>query len=510
MNKLWMIAACTAVMLAACTPDEPPPEAEGSGDAVEAPAVTNRIDIPAAVIQNLGITFAKVERRRVEQTLRAPGSFESPPDARLEYHTMLPGRVTVLVKQYQLVEVGTPLFSLEAPEWRHMQDGLATASGELSVLRTNREVLVAERDAAVAGLDAFPARFEALANLKSASQTHVARLQDARDSWQARVTELEELQKQGVGKASDLADARGSLKDAASSVAEEEEKLAELAERRVNLETEKKERELLLPAFDKRLAATDQQITNAEAAFQRGLRSAAGVLGIAPDQLVTDDAWRTFDTITITATGAGTVNHVRASSGAWVPENTEIVSTLDLSILRFRARGMQADLGLLKDGLLARVIAPQGGTLNDSAPAEGVLHLPTEADPDERMLDLLVTIENPPAWARPGVSAEVEIVWDSTAEPMLALPNRAIVSDGLDKIFFVRDFRDPSKVIRTVSLLGISDGRWTVVDSGVMEGSEVVIEGVYELKLTGAGKTEVEGHFHADGTFHAGSHSGDE
>jgi hypothetical protein len=31
-----------------------------------------------------------------------------------------------------------------------------------------------------------------------------------------------------------------------------------------------------------------------------------------------------------------------------------------------------------------------------------------------------------------------------------------------------------------------------------------VLDGVYELKLTGAGKAMGEGHFHADGTFHAG------
>jgi hypothetical protein len=35
------------------------------------------------------------------------------------------------------------------------------------------------------------------------------------------------------------------------------------------------------------------------------------------------------------------------------------------------------------------------------------------------------------------------------------------------------------------------------------EGDEVVLDGVFELNLTGAGKPQGRGHFHADGTWHA-------
>jgi hypothetical protein len=51
--------------------------------------------------------------------------------------------------------------------------------------------------------------------------------------------------------------------------------------------------------------------------------------------------------------------------------------------------------------------------------------------------------------------------------------------------------------------LGVSDGKWVVVKSGVKEGDEVVLDGVYELKLAGGGKPMGGGHFHADGAFHA-------
>ena len=60
-------------------------------------------------------------------------------------------------------------------------------------------------------------------------------------------------------------------------------------------------------------------------------------------------------------------------------------------------------------------------------------------------------------------------------------------------------------MIRTVADLGVSDGRWVAVNSGVKVGDEVVVEGVYELKLVAAagGGPRGGGHFHADGTWHA-------
>ena len=78
-----------------------------------------------------------------------------------------------------------------------------------------------------------------------------------------------------------------------------------------------------------------------------------------------------------------------------------------------------------------------------------------------------------------------------------------MIQDGLKKIFFRRDPKDPEKVIRLEADLGINDGRWVVVKSGVREGDEVVLDGVYQLMIATSGGVEKGGHFHADGTFHA-------
>src|SRR5947207_2827507 len=120
MRKLYPVAVLALIAGACARPTEPPPAAP----VLTAPVVTNRIDIPQTVRQNLGITFARVERRHVAQTLRVPGRFEARPDANMEVHAPVAGRINVEISQYQVVEKGTLLFSLDSPQWRQVQNEL--------------------------------------------------------------------------------------------------------------------------------------------------------------------------------------------------------------------------------------------------------------------------------------------------------------------------------------------------------------------------------------------------
>ena len=65
------------MLLSGCVQE--PPQSTGPDQAEAGSADTNRIDIPATVRSNLGITFASVERRRVDSTIRVPGAFELQP-----------------------------------------------------------------------------------------------------------------------------------------------------------------------------------------------------------------------------------------------------------------------------------------------------------------------------------------------------------------------------------------------------------------------------------------------
>src|SRR4051812_32725092 len=113
----WMVwAAVVLVLVGGCKrgPEGGRAEAGHGAAASAAPVPTNRIDIPPAVQQNLGITFAKAEQRRVASTIRVPGRFELMPSARREYRVGLAGRVEILVKHLERVEAGAVLYRLDS------------------------------------------------------------------------------------------------------------------------------------------------------------------------------------------------------------------------------------------------------------------------------------------------------------------------------------------------------------------------------------------------------------
>jgi hypothetical protein len=192
------------------------------------------------------------------------------------------------------------------------------------------------------------------------------------------------------------------------------------------------------------------------------------------------------------------------ATGGWVEAHELVVSTVEPSLVRFRARALQSDAGQLRDGLPAR-LTPAGARGTAEAVA-GALQLGTEGDPQKRTLDLFVVPSAPAAFARPGLAGTVEIERSATARPELAIPRAAVLPDGLVRVFFRRDPANPDKVIRVEADLGADDGRWVEVKSGLVDGDEVVTAGAYELVLASSGSAPKGGHFHADGTWHADDH----
>ena len=124
MNRICLVVASLALSLTACRNDAAAEDGHTHAGAAAAAVPTNRIEIPPTVRNNLGITFAPVEVRQVERTIRVPGSFELSPEARREYRTMASGRVELHVAQYEDVEPGHAVYTLDSPEWRELQQRL--------------------------------------------------------------------------------------------------------------------------------------------------------------------------------------------------------------------------------------------------------------------------------------------------------------------------------------------------------------------------------------------------
>jgi multidrug resistance efflux pump len=426
----------------------------------EAASPTNRIDVPLSVRQNLGITFATVERRAVADTVRYPGVFELKSAARHQYVAPAGGRVEVMVEDYQLVESGDPLFRIHSPLWSRVK---------------------ASMNEALLSADAMRERL-------AAHERHHQALREKLSFWRERLTQLEELIQAGGGQQAQLADARQNIASTEAEIAEAEEK----------------HQELIMEAIPF-LGADGAGESNPT--FDVALNEARALLGLSEDELLKEadgrPRWRTIESLEVVATNDGTVEPIRITSGALVDDKSLVVTVTDPSQLRFRAKALQSDLAKLQPGSAVRVVPlPE----NSEEPLSGTLAFGLEADTAQRTVDLIINLQDivSTTWARPDVAGIAEVVVQGGGAMELAIPQRTVITDGLQRVLFRRAPDNPNQVIRLEADAGVSDGQWVEILSGLAEGDEVVLGGIYELMLGSStdGTRQEGGHFHGDGTFH--------
>lgn len=438
-------------LLAACAPAPDAPDDAGAADPAPAPPATptNRIAVPPTVRRNLGVTFATVELRHVARTLRVPGAFELQPLARHEYRMALPGHVRLLVDQYERVEPGQPLFRFRSPAWPELQHEIIAAEQAMDVARAEIDV-------------------------------GRARLQEAE-----RRAEL----------------ARGRI-----------ELLAQVDVRRADLELEASEIEASLARLRAEVVLAQTHLANAERTREHALVRASAASSLPVAELVRDvdvdgrrvPAYETVDWIEVHAVESGVVEALAVTDGAFVEPPAAVLATVDPALVRFRALALQADLPRLAAAGAVRIVPPETPGIPIDDAVEASLATGLEAHPEQRTLALLATPKELASWIRPGVAAFLEIEVASSDGPSLAVPRSCVVQDGLVHVVFRRDPADPNTVIRIEADMGVDDGRWVVLHSGVMRGDELVLDGAYELKLAAqpGGAAPAGGHVHADGTFH--------
>lgn len=447
-RALFCAALCVA--LAACgdkaAVDADPYAAE---HAEQAAAPTNRVDIPDAVRRNLGVTFAKVESRNVARTLRVPGRFESLPTAHREYRAPLGGRIEILVAQYDRVAAGTPLYRVDAPAWRALEEEIVAVN----------------------------AKVQSMPPLRQAHRVHEESLAEKVELWRKRLEQLEALELAGGGSAQQMTEARIEL---TSTKAE----LADVMEKDAILEA-------------------DEQRAQAELRALRARREAIlASCGCGSDPV---SAQGEAQQLVVCAVADGVIEDLGVTQGGLAEQGARVVTVMQPEKIRFRAHALQGDLARIRDGLAARIAPAGAASLASTASMSGTLAIAPEADPASRTIDLLVAPDALAPWARAGVAGSLEVTLEGGSEE-LAIPLGCVVRDGNKAIVFRRDPKNPDKAIRLEADLGVDDGRWITVMSGVREGDEIVLAGNYQLMLATSGSAPKGGHFHSDGTWHADDH----
>jgi len=455
----WGVLACLA--LTACDAPEDKPTGGGTADA---PPPSNRIDIPEAVRQNLGIEFVTVERRNITSTLRLPAQVELLPSATQHYRAPLGGRVSLKVDPLQKVAPGDLLYTLDSHEWRDLQRELGSVTNKLTVTE---------------------AQLKSMTPLQRACEEHEASLREALAVTADYVASLERAESNVGGQGAKLKTAKVEQSRLSAQIAEASEK-----------HTQTQTRITELTAM---LASQREQIDLL-------VSGAAATLGIDKNKLLADQdgkaGWRSIATVEVRAAQHGIVDEIAVANGNLVTGYGAVLTTIDPSRIRCHARALQSDITELQDGLDAWIVPAGKSKAADRVAAK--VQLGPAGDPTTRTLDLFVTpTDEDLRFVRPGLAVFVEVITKKSGGDELSIPLSCVLPDGLDRVFFRRDPRNKDKVIRIVGDFGHEDGKWIEVRSGITDGDQIVAAGAFELVLASSNQTPKGGHFHADGTWHA-------
>ena len=457
---LWGVLAC--IFLSSCgSPDQ----SNTGGSAAQDPPPSNRIDIPQAVRQNLGIEFIKVERRQITSTLRLPGRIELLPSATQHYRAPLGGRISLNVEPLQKVKPGDLLYTIDSHEWRALQRELGSVTNKLTVTE---------------------AQLDAMSPLARACAAHESSLRDALKVSADYVESLKRAQASVGGQGAKLATARVDQSRLSAQIAEASEK-----------HTETQTRITELTAM---LASQREQIDLL-------LSGAAATIGIDKARLAATESgkagWRTLATIEVRAAQTGVVNEIAVANGNLVEAYGAVVTTVEPGRVRCHARVLQSDIDSLRDGLQATIVPV--GPVNPQHRVAATVQIGPTGNPNTRTFDVFVTpTDKDLRFVRPGLAVFVEIITKTSGASELAIPKSCVLPDGLDRVFFRRDPNNQDLVIRIVGDFGQDDGKWVEVMSGITDGDEIVAAGAFELVLASSNQVPKGGHFHADGTWHAG------
>ena len=195
--------------------------------------------------------------------------------------------------------------------------------------------------------------------------------------------------------------------------------------------------------------------------------------------------------IGITAPIGGVIDRILAAAGARVTPDEPILSLINSAAPHIQAQVPENRLAQIDPKLGGRFI-PSGQT-GAKVPIKFIA-LGQEIDPATRTVPLTFAFESPNQGVPLGSVGTLEIGSKQAAEA-LAVPTAAIVEEDGIPIVFVQVSGETYQ--KRAVALGVRDGSWIEVKSGVAEGERVATDGAYAILLsTKSGTIPAHGHAH--------------
>jgi HlyD family secretion protein len=191
-------------------------------------------------------------------------------------------------------------------------------------------------------------------------------------------------------------------------------------------------------------------------------------------QTTLEEAQAAVEAATMVAPFDGTVISVGAEVGDLVSANNVIVSLTDLTNLRVLATVDETDIAMVEIGQQAQITF-------DAFPGHSfsgqVLEVPLQGNLVQNVLtyDVPVSLEGMDGVAlRPGMTANLNIVV-GRRQDVLLVPALAVQQSDQGNVVLVQDKPDEPAVATPVQI-GLSDGTYVEIVSGLIEGDRVLVE----------------------------------
>jgi membrane fusion protein, heavy metal efflux system len=419
--------------------------AQAAAEANAEPEPINAVPFLLESQWKIGLLMQKVERRSLTRRLQVPGEIEAPHHAMAVVSAPLGGRLLPpeqgrLPRIGDRVEKGQILALLEPP--------LTTSdSAQLAANQSYRDTLelgfmIREFEVQAKALEIQQAVLQSQASFKFA-ELALARIEKLRLADLGTVAELEAARR-------DVAIARQEFQGSKAlqvSFAKAEERLSVLQTRSADTHTETRSDGIPRHAL---LAPISGEIVAA--------------------------------------------NHVEGES---VESLGEVYRLLDLNQVWIAVHISEFDLARVGDapGALVKFAAYPDQTFDVLGEMNGrIVHVGRVVDPGSRTITLRYEVPNSQALLRAGMFADVYLE-TSQAIDAVVVPEVAIVMDNGRTVVFV--LLDGETFQKRELELGIRDGGWVEVRSGLKAGERLVTKGAYLVKLASASPASFgKGHAH--------------
>jgi RND family efflux transporter MFP subunit len=254
----------------------------------------------------------------------------------------------------------------------------------------------------------------------------------------------------------------------------------------------------------KRLA----DLVSQQAAPQRRLNEAESVERVARAELKAaiqrlDQYQRTLGTagstegaaVTVRAPIDGTLADIRVTAGSFVDEGQPMFHIVETDRLWLEASVAEVDLGRLGEptGAWFEVEGFDQTFAIDPATGGKLVAFGSVVDPVRRTAPLVFEFTNVEGRLRVGMFAQVHI-WSGERIEDKAIPVEALVDEAGQDVAYV--MLGGESFERRVLRLGIREGHYVQVESGLEPGERIVTRGAYLVRLAAASPAEA-GHGHA-------------